>query len=73
MVMFNHHSDHNEESHREEKDCKDMFRDFFFVEKIRNRNLRMGSLFGVLLVGTTNEAIGYEKENRYNHCTDCNG
>lgn len=50
-----------------------MFRDFFFVEKVRNRNLRMGSLFGVLLVGTTNEAIGYEKENRYNHCTDCSG
>jgi hypothetical protein len=50
-----------------------MFRDFFSPKKIRDRNRRVGSPFGVLLVGKTNEAIGDEKENRYNHCADCNG
>ena len=40
-----------------------MFRDFFFVEKVRNRNLRMGSLFGVLLVGVAHWATRYQLGN----------
>lgn len=43
-----------------------MFRDFFFVEKIRNRNLHMGSFFRVFLIGVPHWAIIYQQGNEKN-------
>lgn len=63
MVVFSRHSDHYEGSHREEKDCKDMFRDFFSLKKSETATSAGGALFGVSLIGVPQWAITYQQGN----------
>lgn len=52
VVVFSHLSDHNKGSHQEEKDCKDMFRDFFSLKKSETATSAWGRSLAFFSLGS---------------------